>query len=316
MVFDSINTIEVSICYILAGIFLFSCSLIFSICFLCYTELRTGVYQLIVGSSLSEVFFGFHLLINGIYSLARIISNEPIDKVYCKAEGFIVTIFLLLWVLQNIIIIILFYQRKLAHSTIAKLFHIIALVISLIISGAMYFDNAVGESITGSCFISESKSFLIIIIVVIFYIEILLAILYNIWFFKFRNKSVDRSIINGYNYYVLFTSFVWSGSITNIIIFNFSEKSSVILHAISILIPIVLCIYIGFFRLQVEYVQIILSLGHTNSKFFNAILLIFGCYKRPKFKEIKKVLNVKYIESLSINDSKDTIFSHIKDDFN
>jgi hypothetical protein len=54
------------------------------------------------------------------------------------------------------------------------------------------------------------------------------------------------------------------------------------------------------------------STGPTRYKSCNCLLFLLGVVRKPRFKEIKKVLNVKYVENTGrINDTDDTIYSQI-----
>jgi hypothetical protein len=172
-------------------------------------------------------------------------------------------------------------------------------------------NNTVGLSYAGTCFITSKGEYNVAVLGFIFYTLFLLSIVFNIWFLKYRDTSKDRNFINGYNYFILFTSFMWLPLVTHLILFCFWQINFEPLYYTALIFTHLCYLYISLFRLQIEYIQIVLSQGPSRLKWVNSILFLLGCYKKPKFKDIKRVLNVKYIETGQINDTQDTIFSHI-----
>ena len=139
----------------------------------------------------------------------------------------------------------------------------------------------------------------------------MIAVIFNLWFCYCRDTSKDRSFINNFHYFVLITSFLWLFLITYTLLSNFDTENKVFYY-LALFNTNICYLVISFYRINIEYVKIVLAQGPTNSRFVNCFLFLFGFYKKPKFKEIKKVLNVKFVESGHINDTNETIFSVIK----
>jgi hypothetical protein len=309
--FDYINQVETALLYIICGLILFISSFTILIVFICYKELRHGIYSMIIGTAASEIYLGLHSILNGIYGLTRD-PADPINEIYCKTEGMLTVFFWAFWSTLNISIMILLVKRKLKHSQLSKFLMGISILIAAILAIFTFINDAVGVSFAGTCFISKNDDYSTLLLVILFYTQCGLSIIFNIWFFYCRDTSKDRSFINGYNYFLLITSSLWLFLVTYMVMLCFFDINNKFMYYLALFLTNICYIYISVFRLQIEYVPIVFSQGPSNYKFLNCIFIVMGCSKKPKFKEIKRVLNIKYIETPGqINDTQDTIFSHI-----
>lgn len=309
--FDSVTEIETALLYIISGSVLFVSSSMVFLIFICYKELRNGVYGLILGTTVCEVYFGIHSVINGIYGLTRT-NNWKINMVYCQTEAMISVFFFNFWCFQNILTILLLVKRKLKRIKLTNLLTILSLLFSAIISIVMYLDNTLGESISDTCFISNVANFSTLIIIILVSLLFIFSVIFNIWFYFIRDTARDRSFINGYNCFIFFTSFLFMFVILHMVLISFFNLNSKAIYYIALSFTHMAYLYISYFRLQIEYVRIFLSQGPSASKIVNCFFFVFTCCSsKPKFKNIKRKLNVKYIETGNINDTDDTIFSQI-----
>jgi hypothetical protein len=295
LMFDTVRNVETNILNIVTGLILFICSFLTLIIFLSYKELRKGIYRFIISALFCEVYFGLNNVVTGIYNLFDLHNNE--NNLTCKLVGAFKAFFIVYWVLSNIAVLFISVYRKLSHRAINKYTKIIIFLISLIFANGLFFTGSTGNSFCDSCFIyKESENFLVILIIIIFFFYFLISIYFNVWFFCLRNKSKDRSFINAQNYYVLVTGSINFIYFLTVLLNNFGGGSSYTLNGITLISYNVNFILMCYFRIQIEYVTIVLKYGPTTSKFINAFLFIFRFYKKPNFRDIKKVLNVKLID--------------------
>lgn len=309
--FDSITGVETALLYIICGLILFISSFTVLVVFICYKELRHGIYSMIIGTTASEMYLGLHSITNGIYGLTRD-PNTPINEIYCKTEGMLTVFFWSFWSILNISIMILYVKRKLTHSKLSRFLMAMSISVAAILAVLSYINDATGISFSKTCFITPNKEFSTFLLAMLFYLQFTLSIIFNIWFFFCRNKSTDRSFINGYNYFLLFSSCLWLFLVTHLVLVCFFDINNKVLYYLALFLTYFCYLYISIFRLQIEYVNIVFSQGPTTYKSLNCIFIVLGCFSKPKFKEIKKKLNIKYIESQGqINDTQDTIYTHI-----
>ncbi len=309
--FDSINEMETQIIYLLSGLILFLSSLSAFIVFICYRELRHGIYGMVLGTTASEAYIGLHSLISAIYSIYRN-NTTPINMVYCKVEATLTVFFWTFWMTLNLCIMILFVKRKLEHSKLSRILFLFSTFFSITLSALLYMNDAIGLSFSGTCFIKKNTDFSTAVFASLFYLVFISSIILNIWFFFCRDSSKDRNFINGYNYFLLITSILSFFLNTYLLLLCFFDIDSIVLYYFSIIMTPICFIYISAFRIKIEYVQIMFSTGPTRYKSCNCLLFFLGMAKKPKFKEIKKVLNVKYVENTGrINDADETIYSQI-----
>jgi hypothetical protein len=309
--FDSITQVETALLYIICGLILFISSFTVLVVFICYKELRHGIYSMIIGTTASEMYLGLHSITNGIYGLTRD-DHSPINEIYCKTEGMFTVFFWSFWSILNISIMILYVKRKLKHSQLSRFLMVMSISVAAILAFLSYINGDTGISFSKTCFITPNKDLSTLLLAFLFYLQFAVSIIFNIWFFFCRDTSTDRSFINGYNYFLLITSCFWLFLVTHLVLVCFFDINNKILYYLALFLTHFCYIYMSIFRLQIEYVRIVFSQGPTTYKSLNCIFIVMGCYSKPKFKDIKKVLNIKYIESEGqINDTQDTIYSHI-----
>jgi hypothetical protein len=303
---ETLNHIAIAIIFFLCGLFLFLSSLVVFVIFIGYRELRTGVYSIILLTTLSEIYFGLHSIIG---SISGIVGRTSAD-LFCKIEAGLSVFFILNWCFQNLNLMLLIYMRKLGKTKFGKYLHLLTFIFSGLLVALIALDDSLGLSFYHSCFIKhQTKSLSVAFLIGVMFSLLLISLLYNLWYLCFRDKSVDRNIINSYNYFILLSSLAYFTFALDNALMNYFNIYS---QAFNIVVIFMLCfcqIYIGYFRLQIEYVQVVLKSGPVNNRFLNALLLLICVYKRPKFKEIKKVVNVKFVSNL--NETENTIYSHI-----
>lgn len=303
--FDSVYSIETAILYLICGTILTISSFTVLFIFLCYKELRKGIYGMVIGTTLSEIYIGIHSVINAIVGLTS--SDKTVTNA-CKIEAFLCVFFFTCWCLQNICIMILFVNRQLKRNSLAYFLHFLSIGLSFLLSALFYSNDLLGRSFNDSCFIIKSSNYAVIILASIFIFLFVLSIAYNIWYFICRDTSKDRSFINGYNYFILATSIFWLFMVTHVILISFFDIYSHKLSIMTIVMNNMCYLFISISRLRIEYIPLVLNGGPSNSKIINFLNYITCRNRLPKFKDIKKVLNVKFISS-NINDTTDTIYS-------
>jgi hypothetical protein len=306
---ETINHIITALFIFICGIFLFFTSVIVFIIFIGYKELRSGVYSVIIAATFSEIYLGFHSIMNAINGFA---DRTEVDTI-CKVDSALSIFFIQNWCFQNFSIMFFIYIRKLEKSSWTKYIQVMTFVISGLSVALVALSDSLGLSFLHTCFISQSNSYSVALVLGIMVCLFLIALLYNLWYWCWRDRSLDRNIINSYNYFILITSTAYFILAVNIGLTNFCGISIKEFN-ISVIFILGACqLYIGYFRWRIEYVQHVLKSGPTKSNIVNGFLLLLCMYRRPKFKDIKKVVNVKFINNL--NDSENTIYSHISRDY-
>jgi hypothetical protein len=302
---DSIENIELSILFSICGIILlYSTLLVFKV-FVGYKELRSGIYSMILTTVFSEIIIGTHSILNGINGFI----NKNTEDTFCKIDATIAVFFMSYWVFQHFAMMFLFKTRKL-ENYITRRVHYITTTLSISMTIFLFFTNSLGISHLNTCLVRNVDNAAIAVSISINYILTFMAILYNVWFFFFRDTSKDRNIINGFNYFVLGTSLGWSLYLTNLIMIAFFNTYSSVYNYFVVIILNLSLIYIAYFRTQIEYVELVLKAGPSRYMIVNSFLFLVCMYERPNFKNIKKLVSVKLIED--VNEIENTLFQHIK----
>ena len=112
------------------GFILFFSSLCVMILFLCYKELRHGVYGMIIGTISSEVLIGFHILLNGFFGIF-FLKKESNNPNYCDFDGAFTVFCFCFWCTQNICIMFLSIKRKLTDSKLTKILFFLSFTSSI-----------------------------------------------------------------------------------------------------------------------------------------------------------------------------------------
>lgn len=305
-----INETETAIIHILCGIFLFFASLSCFIVFINYKELRQNIYLLIILSTVCEILLSLIIFFNGIFGITKVLYDEKleINVPYCKTIGSLSLLLTLFWINLNLSIIGLTYFRKTDKTVFSNICIAASLTCALGISMSLYFTDGIGQTFNNTCGIIEFNRFPVFFISLEYLMLGVMSLIFNFWFFMFRDKSKDRSIINWYNWFILLTSFplIINGVCT--VLINYYQIENKAIYIMSIYSVILAYIIIGYYRVQTEYLQIVLKKGPFDYKIINFILLIFCCYKKPEFKQIKRVLNVKLIDC---NQSDSTLLDSV-----
>jgi hypothetical protein len=306
--FESLTEVETAISYLIIGLILSFSSVSVMIVFLCYKELRHGIYGMIIGTFASEVYLGLHLVINGASGLIN--TNEKhLNSFLCRFDGLTTIFFSCFWCTQNIFIMYLSYKRKLVLTRLTQISLFFSLIISLAISFISFFTTDLDTSYSDDCFIANiSSKFTISIVFALFSIKFIFSILYNFWFFFYRDTSKDRSFINGYNYFLIVTSFLLEIFIFYALMLHLFGINPVAMRYISFISFFICCVYISYSRMQIEYIQILISLGPSEWRIINLFKFLGCCYTKPKFKDMKKVLNIRLIIQPNLADLDETIF--------
>lgn len=307
--FESLTEVETAIIYLIIGLILFFSSLSVMIVFICYKELRHGIYGMIIGTFASEVYLGLHLVINGASGLTN--SNEThLNSFLCRFDGLTTIFFSCFWCTQNICIMYLSYERKLLYTKLTRISLFFSLMISIAISFISLFSTDLDAAYSDDCFIANvSSKSTILIVFSLFSIKFILSVLYNVWFFSYRDTSKDRSFINGYNYFLIVTSFLLEIFIFYALMLHLFGINSVALRYISFSCFFICCAYISYSRMQIEYIQILMSLGPSEWRIINLFKFLGCCYIKPKFKDMRKIMSVKLIAQHNQPDVDETIFN-------
>jgi hypothetical protein len=307
---ESLKHIITDIYIFTTGAILLYTSLVVFTIFISYKELRSGVYGIIIATTFSEIYLGLHSVINAINGLFNRMEADS----FCIADAAITTFFLILWCFMNLSIMMLIYLRKLERSKWGKFVHLTAFPLALLITLLVYVNDGLGLSIFHSCFVdNNTESASVALALGIVMSVCLISLLYNFWYLCFRDKSIDRNIINSYNYYILLTSFSYTVLAVNIGMNNYFHINSKEFNLTSIFVIGLCQVYTGYFRWSIEYVQVVLKSGPSKNKLLNGLFLLTCMYKRPRFKDIRKVVNVKFVRNF--NDSENTIYSFIARDY-
>jgi len=298
---------------LLSNLLQFTISIIVFITFIKTSELRRGIYGTILICVFCEIIFTLNSLKTSIAILSGFVTKQDL---ICTFEAAFSLFFLLLWLTENTSIMILFFLRKLESSKLCNLLHLISFLFSLIITSYMLMNNSLGVSEIHSCFISKEANHSIIFLTVLVLLVLVVCICYNFWFYRLRNSMKDRSFINEYNYFIFFTCFLNGVYFINLTL-EYSTGSDIkIFYYICIITNIVLSLYNGIFRIRMEYITLFFSDEQGEGKYKNILKFLVFKYTLPKFKDIKKKLNVKYIQNIDEN-SDDMIYKHLsgKNDF-
>jgi hypothetical protein len=205
--FESINEVETAVLYIICGLILIISNVAVFTVFICYRELRHGIYGMVLGTISSEIYLGLHALMAGAYSIYRN-ATTPMNMVFCKLDAMLTVFFWTFWTMQNFSIMILFKRRKLEHSKLSKVLFFLSITTSFVLSALLYINDDVGISFSGTCFINKNSQITTAILSGIFYFVFIATVLFNIWFLYWRDPSKDRNFINGYNYFLLITTLI------------------------------------------------------------------------------------------------------------
>ena len=300
-----IDQIELSILFLICGSILFFVTLVVFIIFIGYKELRQGIYSILITTTLCEIYIGLHSIINAINGF----TNKSSTDFFCYLDAFLTVFFLGYWLLHNFSIMFLYFTRQLDSNRLIKYLHIINLILASLLSISLHLTDSTGISFCNTCFLNKSSNISVALAIGLVYTFFLVSILYNLWFFCFRDSSKDRNIINGFNYFVLITSINWCFLVTNISMIGFFNTISNTFNYIVVVVMNLSFLYISYFRWKIEYVQIVLKNGPSYYNIINAFLFLICIFRRPKFKDIKKVVNVKV---LNVTDLDNTILSHIR----
>jgi len=295
---------------IIIGFILFFSSLCLMILFLCYKELRHGVYGMIIGTISSEVYIGFHLILNGFSGVISK-NKEFFNSKYCDFDGAFTVFCFCFWCTQNICIMFLSIKRKLTDSKLTKILFFFSFTSSIIVAFISFMANDIGTSFGDTCFISKIDGFTLVLIFILFSFKLIASVTYNFWFYVYRDTSKDRRFINGYNFFLIITSLLISIFLIDVIIVYYYEIKSKPMNYVGVISFFICCLYISYFRLKIEYFTIFLEIGPTKYKILNLFMFLGCCYRKPKFREIKKFLNVKLIIQPNTPDLNDTIYSKI-----
>jgi hypothetical protein len=292
------------------GFILFFSSLCVMILFLCYKELRHGVYGMIIGTISSEVLIGFHTLLNGLSGIFSM-NKETINPKYCNFDGTFTVFCFCFWCTQNICIMFLSIKRKLTDSKLTKILFFLSFTSSIIVAFISFNAYEEKTSVGETCFMSNFDGVTLVLIFILFSLKLIASVTYNFWFYVYRDTSKDRRFINGYNFFLIITSFLISILLIDVIVVYYYKIQSIPLNYVGGLSFFICCLYISYFRLKIEYFKIFLEIGPTKSKIINLFMFLGCCYRKPKFREIKKFLNVKLIIHPNTPDLNDTIYSKI-----
>jgi hypothetical protein len=303
--FETINQNETSIIYIIIGVILFFCSFVCLCVFLRYKEIRGGVYKMVIITIISNLYFGLHLILNGTLGL---LDKNKTENTFCIFVSFMGVFFSIYWSLQNASIMIVFMIRQFLNTKLLLFFGVLSFLLSIISTSLFYFEEGLGKSFSNTCFITNSipNSDSPIIILVYFsmlFVLLILSIVFNIWFYCFRDTSQDRNFINSYNNYFFLSSLFSMVPMANLILgFYIKTINMTVLNIITNVLTVISVIYICYFFMNIEYVYLVLAKGPSRWKFLNAIYFICRCYKGIKFSEIKKYLSIKLIDIRDIDD--------------
>jgi len=306
---EFIEKIQSPILLFTSGIILFTCDIIVFIVFINNKQLRTGIYYTVLMTIFGELIFALHSILMGIINFS---GTNVKESSFCIAEGFFLVYFSVFWVCENTSIMLLYLTRKIEKSRLCKYLHFFSVLFSLMISLLLLFNDSLGSTAINTCFINEKTNHSLFFISACYFFLFILSILYNIWFFKLRDTKKDRSFINGYNYFMMITSFFYAFYFINLMI-DYSVDSNVsFLYFISVFIIFINSIYTSIFRIKIEHVTLFFCDEEGNNKYKNIFLFIICKYKLPKFKDVKKKLNVKFIDT---NESQKSglIYNHIFD---
>ncbi len=302
---EFIENIQLPLLFLTSGSLLLTSDLIVFISFLKNKELRTGIYGTVLASIISELCVAVHSILFGLLNLFKI----KVDGNLCIAESFLSVFFSLFWVCENTSIMLLFLFRKIGKSNLCNYLHIFSFVFSLSISLYLFFNKCLGLSVINTCFIKEGSDESLFFIACCFYFLFFLSILYNIWFFKYRDTNRDRSFLNGYNYFMLFSSFLNAFYFFNLVIDFFIDDNFDILNMICVIFLSISSVYTAIFRIKIEYINLFFCDEDGNNKYKNILKFIICKYTLPKFKDVKKRLNVKFIDTDPQKD--ELIYTHM-----
>jgi hypothetical protein len=303
-----IENLIMPILLLLTSLFQLIISLIVFISFIKSTELRNGIYGTILICIFCEITFTLNSLKTSITILSGHITKEDL---ICTCEAIFSLFFVLLWLTENTSIMILFFLRKLESNKLCNLLHLISFLFSLIITIYMLINNSLGVSEINSCFISKEANYSIIFLTVLVLLVLVVCISYNFWFYRLRNSTKDRSFINDYNYFIFFTCFLNGIYFVNLTLeYTIDNNEEKAFYFICIITNIILSIYVGIFRIRMEYISLFFSDEKGEGKYKNILKFLVFKYTLPKFKEIKKRLNVKFIKNIDDN-SNDMIYKHL-----
>lgn len=302
---EFLEDVQIPLLFMTSGIILLISDSIVFISFLKNKELRTGIYGTVLASILSELCVAIHSITYGFLNISKININQN----FCIFESFISVFFSLFWVCENTSIMLLYLFRKIEKSRLCNYLHIFSFIFSISISFILLSYDCLGLSNIKTCFIKKESNASLFFIASCFYFLFFLSILYNIWFFKFRDTNKDRSFINGYNYFILISSFLNALYFLNLIIDFYVEEDLDFLNVVSILFLFIVSFYTAIFRIKIEYINLFFCDEDGNNKYKNILRFIFCKYTLPKFKDVKKRLNVKFIDTETQKD--EMIYSHI-----
>lgn len=293
----------------ITSLFLLVTSIVVFIVFIKNKELTKGIYSTILICISCEIIFALNHIKTSLALLAGI---KLTNNFWCIWEAGFCLFFHLFWLSENCSIILLFFLRKLQRSKICNLLHFISFIFSLMITLFMLFNNSLGISMGKSCFISKEANSSIIFLTILVLFVLFLSIFFNFWFYKLRNSFKDRSFINDYNTFIFFICLFKSIYFLNLTFEYFIGGHEEAFYYICFFANILLSVYTGIFRMRMEYITLFFSNDNGEGKYRNILRFISCKYKLPKFKEIKKRLNVKYIQDIDVDENKkDMLYSHI-----
>ena len=304
---EFIEQIEFPFLLIISGIILFSSNLIVFLIFLKNKELRSGIYGTILATIFAELYVAFHSITYSILAFSRVKIGY---SWFCIFESFISIFFSLFWVCENTSIMLLYLTRNIVKSKLCRNLHLTSFLFSLIISLILLLNESLGLSSINTCYIKKESNHSLFFIAGCFYFLFILSIMFNVWFFKFRDTNKDRSFINGYNYFILISSFLNAAYFFNLMIDYFVEADVSFLNFFSIIFLFFASLYTAIFRIKIEHITLFFSDEEGKNKYKNILKFIFCKYTLPKFKEIKKRLNVKFIDTTD-NEKDKMIYNHI-----
>ncbi len=304
---EFIEQIESPILLLTSGIILLTSNAVVFLIFIKNKELRSGIYGTVLATIIAELSVAFNSILYSILAFTRV---KIVSSDFCIFEGFITVFFSIFWVCENTSIMLLYLTRNIVKSKLCRNLHIISFLFSLMISLILLFNESLGLSAINTCYVKKESNYSLFLIASCFYFLLFLSILFNIWFFKFRDSNKDRSFINGYNYFILISAFLNAAYFMNLMIDYFIEEDVSFLNFTSIIFLCFAYLYTAVFRIKIEHVTLFFSDEEGKSKYRNILKFFFCQYKLPQFKEIKKRLNVKFIET-NDNQKDALIYSHI-----
>lgn len=304
---EFIKEIESPFLLLTSGIILLLPNIVVFLIFSKNKELRSGIYGTVLATVIAELFVAFHSIFYSILTFSRVKIGK---SSFCIFESFISVFFSLFWVCENASIMLLYLTRNIVKSKFCRNLHILSFLISLMISIILLLNDSLGLSSINTCFVKKESNYSLFFIASCFYFLFILSIMLNIWFFKYRDTNKDRSFINGYNYFILISSCLNAAYFMNLMIDYFVEADVSFLNFISIIFLFFASLYTAVFRIKIEHITLFFSDEEGKNKYKNILKFIICKYKLPQFKEIKKKLNVKFIDTT--DNEKDTmIYNHI-----